>query len=348
MNPAIMILSVLATAFLLTIIFLLKTLKQTKASLQELLRESENQEEAPTITDNDIYFKIDNNFNLTSISESATSVLGIAPHTLIGQSLIGNLTEDNTTTKDFLEGTLKQVGKKQTTLNTQMLLKRQDGKTMLMLVRIRPILNEVLDCCGLSFLCKDLSQADTLEDKLSDFQSLDPFTNILNETALMKRFSHDFKLANRYNKELSSVVIELKDIYDFVAKGIDFETADKILKNVGTVCLGVLDDENYVGRVDKTKITIVLKNTSREEALQLSISLFGKIVHEIKSLRIDEANAAMIVISYSNRKGFIDSFDAMISRINRHINLALKQKNYGIISSDKRYSAATDLENIKG
>ncbi len=348
MNIAVMILSVLAAAFLLTIIFLLKTLKQTRASLQELLRESESLEETPDMTDSDIYFKIDRDFNLTFASESTAKVLGAAPDVIIGKSLIGSLVDDTPATKEFLTETFKQIAKKQTTLNTQMLFKRQDGKTLLMLVRIRPILNEILECSGLSFLGKDLSQADTLENQLSSFQSLDPFTDVFNESAFIKRFAHDFSLANRYNKELSTVVIELKDIYDFAAKGIDFETADKILKNVGGVCQQALAEDNYAGRIDKTKIIMALKNTSREEALQLSISLFKKAVDTIKSLRIDEANAQMMVISYSNRKGFTDSIDAMSSRINRHLALALKQKNYGIVSSDKRYSASLDLENING
>ena len=55
----------------------------------------------------------------------------------------------------------------------------------------------------------------------------------------------------------------------------------------------------------------------------------------------------MIVVSYSNRKGFTDSFDAMMARIERHINMALKQKEYGIVSSDTRRPVVVDLENIK-
>ena len=55
----------------------------------------------------------------------------------------------------------------------------------------------------------------------------------------------------------------------------------------------------------------------------------------------------MIVISYSNRKGFTDSFDAMFARLERHISMALKQKDYGIVSSDPRRPALVDLENIK-
>lgn len=348
MNIVVAALAVLTAALLLVILFLSRTLKQTKSSLQELLRESETFKEKPKVENGDIYFKINHDFNIVSIDDAGGTELGFDATELQGRPVAGALMEDNEATKEFLRETFNKAAKKQTTFNTQLLLKRADGKNMLVLARIRPILNEILKCEGLSFLCKDISQADSLEDKLLNFQSIDPFTDILNEKTLEKRFAHDFKLANRYNKELSAVVIELRDIYDFIAKGIDFETADKMLKNISSLCLEALPEEGYAGRVDKTKIVMALKNTSRAQALQTAVSLLEKAVKSIKNLRIDEANAQMIVISYSDRKGFTDSYDAMSGRIQRHINMALKQKEYGIISSDRRQAVVVDLENIKG
>ena len=217
-----------------------------------------------------------------------------------------------------------------------------------MLVRIRPILNEILKCKGLSFLCKDISKADSLQRELKDFQSIDPFTNILNESTLKSRFEHDFKLANRYNKELSAVIVELCDLYDFIAKGIDFETADKMLKEVSNICIASLPKDSYAGRVDKTKIVLVLKNSDRKTAQELSEKIYKESVEAIKKLRVDGTNAQMIIISYSDRKGFTDSFDAMYGRIIHHISMSLKNREYGLVSSKQKARSLADLENIKG
>lgn len=347
MNIIVAILAVMAAAAVLTALFLFKTLRQTRASLQEFLLESEAKKEIPEVEAGNIYFKVDDKFRITFIEENGAKFLGFDPQKLIGAPLVGSLFEDNEGSQEFLAETFAKIAKKQTTFNTQVLIRRADNKTMLMLTRIRPILNEILKCKGLSFLCKDISQADKLKRQLSDFQAIDPFTDILNEKTLKQKFDHDFKLANRYNKELSAIVIELKDIYDFIAKGIDFETADKMLKDVSDICLGILPADGYAGRVDKTKIVMALKNTTREQAMQKAIYLFEHTVEAIKKLRVDEANAQMIVISYSNRKGFTDSFDAMFARLERHISMALKQKDYGIVSSDPRRPALVDLENIK-
>ena len=340
-----LIFGVLTVVFAATSLVLLKSLKRLKAEIQELLRETTLAEEPRQNDSGDIYFKIDDHFNLTFINDSGAKELGYQPEFLCERPLTETILENN---KAFLKEIFAKISKKQSTVTSQLLLKRQDGKTLLMLVRIRPLLNEILKCTGLSFLCKDLSQADRLKSELSDYQAIDPFTDILNEKTLLSRFEHDFNLATRYNKELSTLVIELKDIYSFISKGIDFETADKMLKNICTLCLESLPEEGYTGRIDKTKIFMVLKNTPRTKAAQLAGEILKASVEIIKALRIDEANAQMIIISYSNRKGFTDSYDAMIARIQRHISTALKQKIYGIFSSDSRQTTLSDLENIKG
>ena len=63
------------------------------------------------------------------------------------------------------------------------------------------------------------------------------------------------------------VVVELCDIYDFINKGIDFETGDRMLKNVAELCLQEAGKEHWVGRFDKTKFGIVLNKTPRGKAV---------------------------------------------------------------------------------
>lgn len=350
MNTVTAILGFFAVLFLTTAVFLFRALKQAKAELKELLRENETHETnaRQQAENDDIYFKTDRDFNISFISESAARTLGYDAQELIGRHLLGSLFENNEASQEFLLGTFNRISKKQSTLNSQLLLKRQDGKNILMLARVRPLLNEILKCDGLSFLCKDISNADRLKNKLTDLQSVDPVTGILNEQSFLRQFEHDFNLATRYNKEMSAIAVELKDIYEFIAKGIDFETADTMLKNISNLCLKIVNEKGYAGRVDKTKIILALKGSPRDEARQQAATLFDDAVHSIRDLRIDASNAQMIVISYSNRKGFSDSFDAMTSRLQRHINMALRNKEYGVISSDKRPDGFSDLENIKG
>ncbi len=328
---------VLIIAGLIAWIFSLRRkLRQIRASLKELLQENESQHSNLQASSGDIYFKIDKDFNIVFINDSGAAVLGYAAAELVGRPAFGSLFEDRESGREALNAAFVKICKHQSTFNTQAVLVRRDGQKQLMLCRLRPILNEILECEGVSFLCKDISEARIWQDNLSQFQEKDIFTNILNETAILNRFEHDFRLAKRYNRKISCVVVDLRDIYAFISKGIDFETADKMLKVVSEVCVANLPKGANIGRVEKTKIYMELNGIGREEARAAAFKILDDAVAAIKTLRVDEYNARMIVITYTNRRNVNDTCDAMRSRMRRHINTALKHREYGVVSSDDR------------
>ena len=73
-----------------------------------------------------------------------------------------------------------------------------------------------------------------------------------------------------------------------------------------------------------------------KSTVEMSQSLQDKIIQCIRSQGVDEYNAEMFVISYTNRKDYNDSADFMLARVRRHIQSALRSRQYGIISSDIR------------
>ncbi len=317
------------------VIILNRKLKDTQSALKELIKENEQQNEQNS-ADGKIYFKIDSNFNITSISESAAKQLGYDTGTIINNSVFNSIIEDTSAQNELLKATLAQMCRDPKTLNIQLILQKSDKTKQVMYCRLRPILNEILECEGISFYCQDVSQVREWKQNLTNFQKTDIFTNTLNEVALLHRFAHDFQLAKRYNREFSCVIIELKDVYEFISKGIDFETADKMLKSVGQVCSDNLPKNSAIGRVDKTKFFMFMNKTPRSEAKKLAENILHSAVEAIKKLRVDEYNAQMMVVTYTNRRNFNDTYDAMISRVRRHINSALNKKIYGLVSSDER------------
>ncbi len=330
------ILILITTGFAFWNLILWKKLKQTKLSLKELLKEAEELQSDETDNETEIYFKADSEFNITFISESGAKLLGYSCNELQDKPLIGTLLENTPAQIELLNSTLNKMRKDQNTLTSQLSIILSDGQKKLMLCRLRPILNEILECAGISFLCTDISEAYTWKQNLTNFQKTDIVTNTLNEAALLHKFAHDFQLAKRYNREFSCIVIELKDIYEFISKGIDFETADKMLRTVSEVCVKTLPNNAAIGRVDKTKFFIFASGCTKTDAHNLAETILQKSVPAIKNLRVDEYNAQMMVITYANRKNFNDTYDTMLSRVRRHINVALRQRNYGIVSADER------------
>ena len=321
------------------VLILRNKLKQTKRNLKELIKENDDQQTTPRSGSGDIYFKVNRDFQITYINESGADVLGHTAGSLIGKSVFGTLIEDKKAYRETLASTLNKVNRHHATISTQIVLLKGNGQKQLMLCRERPLLNEILKCDGISFLCQDISETKALQEKLSKFQNRDTFTGGLNEQALTERFEHDFKLAQRYNREFSCVVVELKDVYNFISQGIDFETADKLLRIISDVCFANLTPNANIGRADKTKIVMVLNGASREKAQAIAKQIWLEAIPAIKKLGVDEYNAEMLVISYSNRKNYSDTYDGMWARIKRHIKTALKAREYGIVASDINGSA---------
>ena len=289
-------------------LFLNRRLTVLKKNLKELLQENERQTTQNSPTLSDIYFKVDRDMIITYVNDATLKITGFGKDELIDHPLLGTLFENSDANQKTLFSTLSKVWKNQSTVNTDLIMLHKDGGKYLMRCRHRPLLNEVLACEGMSMMCKDYSQAEVLQEKLKIYQ----------------------------NRDILLTADILNDIYDFINKGIDFETGDRMLKNVAELCLQEAGKEHWVGRFDKTKFGIVLNKTPRGKAVEMSQSLQDKIIQCIRSQGVDEYNAEMFVISYTNRKDYNDSADFMLARVRRHIQSALRSRQYGIISSDIR------------
>lgn len=336
-----MIYMVVAVIILLAyIIYLQMMWRKTQKNLKELIIENDKHTTVTNATDEgDIYFKTNLDFNISYANEATSKKTGFKNEELVGHPLLGTLIDNSEGNLEKLQENLDQLIKKQATLNIEGVLHKKDGSTILMRCRKRPILNEVLKCTGISYLCQDISETKVWKQKLSTYTSHDFLIgNILNEEAFIKRQEHSFNRAKRYNTPFSIVVIELKDIYEFANKGIDFETGDKILKSTAELCVKEFGKNYYIGRFDKTKIGIIFNKTERDEAAKNAERLYKMIIAQIRSLNIDESNATMIAISYTDRRSLNDTGDTMLERVRRHIARALQTRSYGIKSSDKKIS----------
>ena len=337
MNIALnLILGLTAVLLAVYVLILRNKLKQTSKNLKEMIKENDGQQSNPAKTNGDVYFKVNKDFDITFINESGADIIGHLPAQLIGKTVFGTLLEDKKATREAMEGILSKMCRNQSTINTQMVIIKGSGQKQLMQCRARPLLNEILECEGISLLCQDISEARAWQENLSQFQNRDLFTSGLNEQALLERFDHDFQLAKRYNKAFSLIMVELKDVYEFIAHGIDFETADKLLKVVSDVCFNNLTPNAHIGRVDKTKIVMVLNNTTQDKAKTIAEKIMKDSTPVIRRLGIDEYNAQMMVVVYGERRSFNDTEDVMWTRFRRRIKAALKQRIYGVIGSDNR------------
>lgn len=329
----------LAIALATYAVYLQLLLKKTKKNLKELIEDADKRAiENNQSDDGDIYFKTNLEFEITYVNEVTCKITGFTKEELIGHCLLGTLMENNEANAGKLKEHFNLIVRNQSNLNIESNIRKKNGQNLLMHCRKRPILNEALKCVGISYLCQDVSEAEDLKRQLANYIDNDTLvTNIFNETTFLKRLEHNFNLEKRYNNDFSLIVVELKDIFEFVIKGIDFDTGDKLIKISAELCVKELGKKAEIGRFDKTKIGIILNKMPREEAAEYAQKLHGMVINKIRSLNVDKYNAEMIVVSYTNRKNFNETADTILGRVRKHIDEALKTRNYGIKSSDRKF-----------
>ncbi len=318
------------------IIYLQYDIRKLRKSFKELLQESRMQTPTEKRNIQNIYFHLNDKFSIIYINNTACTFFETTQDQILNQSALGTIFENSPANLAYLNACLNRLQKHPETINNEIIVTPNADKKILMKIRIRPILNEILNCTGMSIILSDISETKKLQNRLLNIKGQDILNSkILNETALFQKFEKEFNRCNRYNKNFSLVVLELKDIYDFICKGINFETGDKLIIQAGKLCCQNTYTKKIVGRFNKTKFAILLPNEPRDTAANFAQNLYYPLLKTIQSFGVDRYNAEMFVISYTNRKNFNETPDTLLGRINRHISLALKIRSYGIKSSDK-------------
>lgn len=312
-----------------------KKLKTQQQQLKELLQETSAQaSDKPQTPTDDMNFKTDKDLIITFANDALCQSLGFTKEDLIGKSVFGTLMEDSAAIKSNVLGYTNKILKKTKIVNNEILLRNAEGHILIMQCHQRPILNEILQCTGISFICKNVSSAKEMQSKLLELSERDILTQALNQEAFLSTLEKDFKRAKRYNQDFALLVVEAKDLCKFINQGISFERGDKLLKAIYNLCAEKTENKCTIGRFEKTKFGLILNDYSREKTAALAQEIYEASKPIIKKLGVDTYNAQMLILSYTERKGFTDTEDNMLERTKRHIKNALKKHQYGVTTSD--------------
>lgn len=309
-------------------------LKVLSHRVKELIKENDLLKTVEKNHNEDICFKTDKNLIINFVNEALYSDLNFRKEDLIGKSIFGTLLDDSEASTSNIKAYTNRIIKKADIINNQLIIVNANGDKTLMQCHQRPILNEILECDGISFVCKNISEACEMREKLNNFKNRDILTNTLNQEAFLAKLERDFNHAKRYNKDFALLLVELRDLCDFINKGISFERGDNLLKNMADLCRAKIKSPCLAGRFEKTKIALILSGYSREKAAALAKEIFAEAKPVIRKLGVDEYNAQMLIVSYTERKGFNDTFDNMLERTKRHIKNAARRHVYGVMTSD--------------
>ncbi len=281
-------------------------------------------------------FNIDKDMKITQVNSDTLSYSGYTRESLIGQNVLGTLLKDVPANKEMLDESFRQLKKKKRIISSEQVLQKADGTKIPVLLRARPILNELLHCRGISFWGYPLKQQLNLEKQLRQEQEKDQLIGeILNAESFCKYLEDKAKICNRYNKPLLLIVVELADIYNFVNKGFSFEKGDKLLRLAADACVESTGKDAVIGRFEHTKIGIILENFADEKIEDLTQILWDNLIANVRKLNVDKVNAGMIGIYYTRRKNN-DEAENMLSRTRKYLSNSLAIHRYGVGTRDKK------------
>ena len=281
-------------------------------------------------------FNIDKDMKITQVNGDTLSYSGYTRESLIGQNVLGTLLKDVPANKEMLDESFRQLKKKKRIISSEQVLQKADGTKIPVLLRARPILNELLHCRGISFWGYTLKQQLNLEKQLRQEQEKDQLIGeILNAESFCKYLEDKAKICNRYNKPLLLIVVELADIYNFVNKGFSFEKGDKLLRLTADACVESTGKDAVIGRFEHTKIGIILENFADEKIEELTQILWDNLIANVRKLNVDKVNAGMIGIYYTRRKNN-DEAENMLSRTRKYLSNSLAIHRYGVGTRDKK------------
>lgn len=281
-------------------------------------------------------FNIDKDMKITQVNGDTLSYSGYTRESLIGQNVLGTLLKDVPANKEMLDESFRQLKKKKRIISSEQVLQKADDTKIPVLLRARPILNELLHCRGISFWGYPLKQQLNLEKQLRQEQEKDQLIGeILNAESFCKYLEDKAKICNRYNKPLLLIVVELADIYNFVNKGFSFEKGDKLLRLAADACVESTGKDAVIGRFEHTKIGIILENFADEKIEELTQILWDNLIANVRKLNVDKVNAGMIGIYYTRRKNN-DEAENMLSRTRKYLSNSLAIHRYGVGTRDKK------------
>lgn len=281
-------------------------------------------------------FNIDKDLKITQVNGDTLKYGSYNRENLVGQSVLGTLLKDVPANREMLEETFRQLKRKKRIISSEQILQKSDSTKIPVLLRARPILNELLQCKGISFWGYPLKQQLNLEKQLKQVQEQDQLIgDILNAESFYKYLDERVKICNRYNRPLLLIVVELADIYNFINKGFSFETGDKMLRLAADACIESTGKDAKIGRFEHTKIGIVLEKFPDDKIEELTQTLWEKLIGNIRKLNVDKVNAGMVCIYYARRKNN-DEAENMLSRTRKYLSNSRAIHRYGIGTRDKK------------
>lgn len=167
---------------------------------------------------------------------------------------------------------------------------------------------------GLSF--ENVTEDVEAREKLEYIATHDELTGLLDRSYLLDRFSEEFTRAERYDRDLSIILLDLDD-FKKVNDDYGHLAGDEVLSRVGEMLSDTVRESDIIGRYGGEEFCLVLPETTVEEAIEFA----ERIRKTIEKLEFetdrDEPFAVTASVGVTERQSTDEEIRQMIGRADR-------------------------------
>lgn len=263
-------------------------------------------------TSKSIILSIDLNEKITSANEYAEEVFGYTKEELIGSNIFNTIFPKPERKDSLQANVISRIFKnpKMYVENETQNIKKSGEKFWVSWTN-RVVYDDKGQPVEIRAVGFDITKRKKLEEELHHLASVDPLTGVLNRQALLEVGTTELSRANRYNRQLSVLIMKLNYFHN-PDQPDTYTFSDEILQETVAICRRAMRDCDYLGRIGDVEFALILPETPAENAVFLAERLKQKI--QEKNLQAETGAFITATFGVTGRSSKDDTIDSMILR----------------------------------
>lgn len=260
-----------------------------------------------------IIISVDTSERLTDINDFGAEIFGYEKQEIIGQNVFGTIfpMPDK---KDSLQANIisRIFSNPKLYVEHETENIKKDGTKFWISWTNRVIYNEQGTPIEIKSVGFDISKRKKLEQELRYLASIDPLTGVLNRQTLLETGTVEVKRANRYNRQLSIMVMKLDYFHSVGNDSVSDTFSDEILHEMVAICRRAMRDSDSIGRIGDVEFALILPETPAENAVFLAERLKSRI--QEKNLKSESGAFVTATFGVAGKESKDDTIDSLLLR----------------------------------
>ena len=272
-----------------------------------------------SFSDRSIILKTDKDNKIFYVDDYVMDFFGKQKKDIMGRPLVGTLVDKNPSNEQRISNLINIIERdEKSVLLNELTYTTEDEQIRTILWKTSASLSSYGNFIGYTYVGYDVTIKNKIHRKIHIMETRDPLTGVLNRDEFISRFEHNFKLNKRYNKHFSLMRIDVCKLVETINEKHGYLHGDKLLKEIGQICLDKTSNNDYAGRIKSTIFSIFLSDKDDFDIQEIAKDIFDRINKILPKFELDKKDR-VFTIAYVKRRQQDEVYENMRQRIRKVI-----------------------------